>query len=376
MSRIHDEAAFEDDAIVANAGKFGFSDTLAVRLFLWELEIAAQIHMTTEKAILKGGAATQLFLPIGTQRGSVDVDMVTDLQPDLIEEMLATTQSRMGKLKFEPYVPAKPRVLSRLKTYSAYPDPDQKDLFIKVDFMLHDLNLPTVELERVPTFAVLSAKVKCYSAEVLLGDKMLTLANGSIGLTNAADYPKQIYDISMLLSARKYANFGQTVQAIQGLTPIEAEMVNVKTDAMSALRDVVSFTDRVLVPIDTRMGDPEMKNKIENFENLFVPSGQRVPLYEWSSRALRIRFAANLAMAALNSQIEVERCPVLLDKALEIASALSKVRGDKARKSRNALLSLEHPRLPYEKELRGKPLERVYWQIMTPSNMDEIGSFV
>lgn len=45
---------------------------------------------------------------------------------------------------------------------------------------------------------------------------------------------------------------------------------------------------------------------------------------------------------------------------------LQVVKGNEVEPLRNRLLSLEKRRLTYFKELRGKPLHRVFWQVVTP----------
>jgi len=43
---------------------------------------------------------------------------------------------------------------------------------------------------------------------------------------------------------------------------------------------------------------------------------------------------------------------------------------------RKKLLDLAETKIPYFKEMRGKPLDRVFWQIVTPRNLQDVESLV
>lgn len=51
------------------------------------------------------------------------------------------------------------------------------------------------------TFAVEVKRMRCLTVGALIGDKLLTLAKGSVGMELESDYPKQIYDIDALLES-------------------------------------------------------------------------------------------------------------------------------------------------------------------------------
>lgn len=118
MPLIHDKDAFSKESILSNAAKFGFPNPLAVELLLWDLELAAQLQASAGEIIMKGGAATQLFLPLDRQRGSVDVDLITRLDSDSLAKTITATESRMGQVKFEYYIPKKPKPGLNARTYT------------------------------------------------------------------------------------------------------------------------------------------------------------------------------------------------------------------------------------------------------------------
>ncbi len=374
MVLIHEERAFTRDAIVANAAKYGFANPLTVELFLWDLEIAAQLQRSSNQTILKGGAAAQLFLPVEKQRGSVDIDLTANLNADSLDTLIKETESRLGRTRFESYMPKKPKAGLNARTYFAYTDSatQPEPLRVKLDFMLQDLRLPTEETYNVQTFAAKTSEIRCYTPEVLVGDKVLTLAKGSIGLKDLADYPKQIYDLSMLMDSPKFSEFGDVIEAVEAITPVEAKIAGRKIDPQTALDDVITFIDRAFATIDTSKADRDMKLRLEGFEQFFVPASQRASLQEWSSRSLRIRLLACLAQSAMKGSLVPKECESLLKKAMDFASKLQAVRGSEVEPLRSELLSFQRERLTYFKELHGKPLDRVFWQVVTPDNIGSI----
>jgi predicted nucleotidyltransferase component of viral defense system len=378
MALIHQREAFSRESILANAKKFGFVNPLTVELFLWDLELAAQLQTFDSNIIMKGGAATQLLIPLDKQRGSVDVDLITGLDSKALDNVIKTTESRMGQVKLELYTPRNPKPGLDVRTYYALTKSvtQQEQLRVKLDFMLNDLGLPHREVVGVQTFAVKASRLRCFTPEVLVGDKILTLAKGSIGLKDLADYPKQIYDLSMLLDTQEFHNFEDVKTAIERITPVEAKIADYRTNPTTALDDVIRFIDAEVVPVDTTKANQEMKSKIEGFEQFFVPTGQRANLQGWSTRALRIRFVANLAQLQLNDTLKPQECEKLLSDAKQFETKLDNVTSLDMANLRNNLLLLQKTRLAYFGELRGKPLKRVFWQVVSPDNIEEIAGLV
>jgi hypothetical protein len=86
---IHDSLYFTREEILRRAKEYEYPNPLAVEYFLWDCELAAQLQSVCDDLVLKGGAATQLHLPLERQRGSKDIDMVTALE---IEDIAAIVE--------------------------------------------------------------------------------------------------------------------------------------------------------------------------------------------------------------------------------------------------------------------------------------------
>ncbi|MDD2957782.1 MAG: hypothetical protein PHR92_04725 [Lachnospiraceae bacterium] len=73
----HEEKAFQRETFFRRMQEYGFKNMGRMELFLWDLELFLQIqNILGDRIVLKGGAATQFYLPIEAQRTSVDIDML------------------------------------------------------------------------------------------------------------------------------------------------------------------------------------------------------------------------------------------------------------------------------------------------------------
>ena len=73
----HEEYAFQRETFQQRMDEFGFKNMARMELFLWDLELFLHIQkILGDKIVLKGGAATQFYLPREVQRTSVDIDML------------------------------------------------------------------------------------------------------------------------------------------------------------------------------------------------------------------------------------------------------------------------------------------------------------
>ena len=94
---IHDESSFKRETLEARMKEYGFKNMGRMELFLWDLEIFLQIqNHLKERVVLKGGAATQFYLPKEAQRTSVDIDMLFNGTEAEIDETLSQIEETLG----------------------------------------------------------------------------------------------------------------------------------------------------------------------------------------------------------------------------------------------------------------------------------------
>ena len=214
----HKECAFQRETFQRRMDEFGFKNMARMELFLWDLELFLHIQkILGDKIVLKGGAATQFYLPRESQRTSVDIDMlffgteeeITDTL-NQIEELLGTEE---GLFKFHKHKPKNPKTTLPLHTY--YTDipsvltgaernvkeeeyPHQE---LKIEFILQPDKWEFEKRTGENIFAVESHwEYQILPLSHLFADKLTTLGCETIGVQNDRldEQVKQFYDIMML----------------------------------------------------------------------------------------------------------------------------------------------------------------------------------
>lgn len=375
MPLIHDEAYFSQETIRERARRYGFSDPLPVEFFLWDCEIAAQLQSESEDFILKGGTAAQLHLPVPLQRGSIDVDIVCPFKEQEIAEVLSRVHERTPIVEFEKYTPKRPKKEIEMVTYLAkmpalIPSESGRLREVKIDFLLENLDLPAETVMNVETFAVNVKKLKCYSLSSLVGDKLLTLAEKTVGIVEPANMPKQIYDVSVLTEEHKLTQrqLSEVIDAIKKLTPIEAGYRELKLTPVDALNDVEKTMENYCL-LDTPAADTNIKRNIADFQATYVSASQKKPWFEWCVRALRIRFLCQLVRADIEKQLTLAEALDSYNLAAQTAQVLETVKGEDAKALSKKLMEFVSSELHYRKYLKGKPLHRLFWQAVDRHNL-------
>lgn len=383
MNLIHDDRYFTKKEILDRAHKYEFPNPLAVEIFLWDCELASHFQSVYEEVILKGGAAVQLHLPLEMQRGSVDIDLLAPVDEIEMIDIIRKVGESIGEtVKFKLHEPKEPVLKLPLTTYFANIPTilglrDRENLEIKIDILLEKLDLPTVWLENVQTFAIEVRKMRCLTIGVLIGDKLLTLAKESIGMALESDYPKQIYDIDTLLTSTEISDktISEIAASVTKLTEFESGLRDLELSPSEALRDVIVTMDKYSL-VDTIGGDQEIKRNIEGFQQFFVSKSQRRPLYGWSSKTLKIKFLATLIHEHINNNLSEADVAEAITKSKDIARKLDMVTGNAVNETRKKLLDLSETKIKYFREFRGKPLGRVFWEIVTQRNLYKVDSLL
>jgi hypothetical protein len=375
---IHDNLYFTREEILRRAKEYEYPNPMAVEYFLWDCELAAQLQSVCGDLVLKGGAATQLHLPLERQRGSKDIDIVTTLEIEdvarIVEEVAKTFE---GCSKFVLHKPQKPTPNLPLLTYFAHVpskvDPEREELDVKIDFLCKCPKLRSETLDAVKTYALETKPIKCSTAGTLTGDKLLSLAEGSIGLDIEESYPKQIYDVDALLeSCEISATFiSDFKEAVDCLTVTEASYRNIGVTTNVVLEDVMRAMDKYSL-VDMPSGNAGIKQEIDSFQQFYVNGSQRKRKDEWSTKALRIKFFARLTQRLCIGEISNAHVAELIAKSRAVEENLDKVTGDGIPKLRKEILTLAQTKILHFKDLKGKPLRRVLWQILTPENINDI----
>jgi hypothetical protein len=378
---IHDSRYFAKEEILRRAAQHEYPNPIAVEYFLWDCELTAQLQSVSNSLILKDGAGTQLHLPLERQRGGKDVDIVTSLDTEDIAEIIEkTTEAFKGCARFELHKPQRPTPNLPLRTYLAHfasqTVPGREEIDVKIDFLCKCPELANEVLGPIQTYALETKPIKCSTAGTLTGDKLLSLAEDSIGMDIGENYPKQIYDVDALIECSRLSLefIEDFTAAIECLTVSESAYRNIKTSVRSVLNDIIRTMDRYSL-VDMPNGDPKIKHQINNFQQFYVNRRQRARMDECSTKALRIRFLAILTQKMFDQRLSKNVVMKLLLECSKAEQNLSVKTGDGIQKTRNELLEFARARqIAYPKDLKGKPLVRVFWQLLTPENLLDINS--
>lgn len=192
-----------------------FKDNLESHMWVYELHSQLQ-KRCGDRIVLKGGASSQLHVPVNLQRLTNDVDCATDLSRKDLFEIMKSIKDSYIKAKFytsyEEYIPKS--VLREGRTIPMmtfiYDIPfvyqtkmRQRYPGMKLDFLFLDTkSLHTAKLKPVETIGMhLNYNPICIDKYSTTSDKLLTLATGTLGLeANKLDaLYKNVYDVSCLL---------------------------------------------------------------------------------------------------------------------------------------------------------------------------------
>ena len=213
---ILEKSAFDRKNIEMRMASGDFKSIAKFELFIWDLEMFLQIQKRLgDKVVLKGGAATQFYIPISNQRTSVDIDLVCTASRDVLHETLSSIETELngkGELcRFKAHEPKNPKfTLDTLETYflripSICSD---TELFtsrgiqeIKVEVLFSNHAFPINHIKRPELFALETEReFNLLALECLFADKLTTLGPTTIGITDdrSDEQFKQIYDVFML----------------------------------------------------------------------------------------------------------------------------------------------------------------------------------
>ena len=214
----HKEEAFQRETFQKRMEEFGFKNMARMGLVLWDLELFLHIQkILGDKIILKGGAATQFYLPRDAQRTSVDIDMLFFGTEEEIKKTLRKIEEYLGTedelFYFHKHSPKNPKTNLPLHTYytkvpsvlsNAERNMERESIpyqELKIEFILQPEKWEYERRTGENIFAVNSSwNYQILPLNYLFADKLTTLGCNTIGVQNERldEQVKQFYDIMML----------------------------------------------------------------------------------------------------------------------------------------------------------------------------------
>jgi Nucleotidyl transferase AbiEii toxin, Type IV TA system len=226
------------------ATRFGFTSIGTLEHLRWDYEFVAQLQALDPDLVLRGGAATQLYLDLNLQRGSVDVDLITSKTIEQVRmnvSSLVMPFSTIG-VAVQEYVPRHPvQGLEQVTFHVHFPKLEGRGgrRRIKLEIQRGPLGLASNTIRGKETLPLVVRKVKCLSRGALIGDKLTTLACNTIGV-EIEELPKQLYDVANLTNGSKFStkDVEDLLQAFEIVTKQQCGMKRIQHNLVGVLEDI------------------------------------------------------------------------------------------------------------------------------------------
>lgn len=257
----NNQSYFTKQQINAAITKFGILKKEVLESHIWCYEIFGQLQKRAEgRFTLKGGACTQLYLPLDTQRCTPDLDCVTELSKKELFNILSTIKNDFNANRlpttFREYIPKKVRREGRTIPMATF-ILDLPFIFktgkrrrlpgLKIDFLF--MKTDVLHTTKIDSGEVIGLKLnyspQCIDLYSMISDKLLTLAASSIGLdiNRIEAIYKNIYDLYNLINTyNTMACFKAVAQRLQHSLYLETEMKNAPTVTVEYLLEDIFLT--------------------------------------------------------------------------------------------------------------------------------------
>lgn len=399
----HKEEAFQRETFQKRMEEFGFKNMARMELFLWDLELFLHIQkILGDKIILKGGAATQFYLPRDAQRTSVDIDMLFFGTEEEIKKTLRKIEEYLGTedelFYFHKHSPKNPKTNLPLHTYytkvpsvlsNAERNMERESIpyqELKIEFILQPEKWEYERRTGENIFAVNSSwNYQILPLNYLFADKLTTLGCNTIGVQNERldEQVKQFYDI-MMLSRNCISEMQCSVVKEKYLKRAEQEWNTRKITLGSTLegRDyepkyIVKDVEKQLLRYQQADSgeDAELKKFINNFHSLYLNRKVQYDPKTVACGASLVRLMYELMISGMGWD-KVKQA-LEIEKKLGMEHLSGPEKGQKIRKLRNQFIQeFGKDSVIPASTLKGKDLKRVFWAVVNIDNLNKIEGMI
>lgn len=399
----HKEEAFQRETFQKRMEEFGFKNMARMELFLWDLELFLHIQkILGDKIILKGGAATQFYLPRDAQRTSVDIDMLFFGTEEEIKKTLRKIEEYLGTedelFYFHKHSPKNPKTNLPLHTYytkvpsvlsNAERNMERESIpyqELKIEFILQPEKWEYERRTGENIFAVNSSwNYQILPLNYLFADKLTTLGCNTIGVQNERldEQVKQFYDI-MMLSRNCISEMQCSVVKEKYLKRAEQEWNTRKITLGSTLegRDyepkyIVKDVEKQLLRYQQADSgeDAELKKFINDFHSLYLNRKVQYDPKTVACGASLVRLMYELMISGM-SWDKVKQA-LEIEKKLGMEHLSGPEKGQKIRKLRNQFIQeFGKDSVIPASTLKGKDLKRVFWAVVNIDNLNKIEGMI
>ena len=399
----HKEEAFQRETFQKRMEEFGFKNMARMELFLWDLELFLHIQkILGDKIILKGGAATQFYLPRDAQRTSVDIDMLFFGTEEEIKKTLRKIEEYLGTedelFYFHKHSPKNPKTNLPLHTYytkvpsvlsNAERNMERESIpyqELKIEFILQPEKWEYERRTGENIFAVNSSwNYQILPLNYLFADKLTTLGCNTIGVQNERldEQVKQFYDI-MMLSRNCMSEMQCSVVKEKYLKRAEQEWNTRKITLGSTLegRDyepkyIVKDVEKQLLRYQQADSgeDAELKKFINDFHSLYLNRKVQYDPKTVACGASLVRLMYELMISGMGWD-KVKQA-LEIEKKLGMEHLSGPEKGQKIRKLRNQFIQeFGKDSVIPASTLKGKDLKRVFWAVVNIDNLNKIEGMI
>ena len=398
----HKEEAFQRETFQKRMEEFGFKNMARMELFLWDLELLHIQKILGDKIILKGGAATQFYLPRDAQRTSVDIDMLFFGTEEEIKKTLRKIEEYLGTedelFYFHKHSPKNPKTNLPLHTYytkvpsvlsNAERNMERESIpyqELKIEFILQPEKWEYERRTGENIFAVNSSwNYQILPLNYLFADKLTTLGCNTIGVQNERldEQVKQFYDI-MMLSRNCISEMQCSVVKEKYLKRAEQEWNTRKITLGSTLegRDyepkyIVKDVEKQLLRYQQADSgeDAELKKFINDFHSLYLNRKVQYDPKTVACGASLVRLMYELMISGMGWD-KVKQA-LEIEKKLGMEHLSGPEKGQKIRKLRNQFIQeFGKDSVIPASTLKGKDLKRVFWAVVNIDNLNKIEGMI
>ena len=399
----HKEEAFQRETFQKRMEEFGFKNMARMELFLWDLELFLHIQkILGDKIILKGGAATQFYLPRDAQRTSVDIDMLFFGTEEEIKKTLRKIEEYLGTedelFYFHKHSPKNPKTNLPLHTYytkvpsvlsNAERNMERESIpyqELKIEFILQPEKWEYERRTGENIFAVNSSwHYQILPLNYFFADKLTTLGCNTIGVQNERldEQVKQFYDI-MMLSRNCISEMQCSVVKEKYLKRAEQEWNTRKITLGSTLegRDyepkyIVKDVEKQLLRYQQADSgeDAELKKFINDFHSLYLNRKVQYDPKTVACGASLVRLMYELMISGMGWD-KVKQA-LEIEKKLGMEHLSGPEKGQKIRKLRNQFIQeFGKDSVIPASTLKGKDLKRVFWAVVNIDNLNKIEGMI
>ncbi len=400
MVLINNKEYFKKETIERLKTEFKFTQTVHIEMLLWDFEIFSQLSdilTDSGELVLKGGAATQIYLPPDKQRASRDIDFATSLTNKDIENALDKI-----KKKFEEN-----RQNEEHFEWKPVPEPEEDKIKIE-DLHCYDIYVPTIfgaskgktsttalridmirykelpfKKKRLESPTIFGLKLKPFlviTEGSLIADKILTLGDTTVGILakkvpNIESYLKQIYDLTHLINEflEKKEVVEDLLSTLEKLAPIEVGYKQINKTTEQVITDIVSSLEkRKYTDLDSSDAGNGFRDEILSFQGNYLNKPENVPSFVWAQRIGKLHFISSLIYSLVQKKINSDKVKEITLRLKKAEAKLGSIKREEIKSTQKQLITYFNGDKRIEKQLKHGDLIRIFYGVINIQNYETV----